>query len=148
MALSAARSELKTVIEAYKAKEQGYGERIEASEIARAKAARSEAAARRALADLEKQHEELAADRKKLTERLREQEKQLREAKAKLSEGGRENSETDLLRQHLVEELEDARERHQKDLTDRDFTIDQTRKKYQGTRFPTDIVTSTDLPFL
>jgi myosin protein heavy chain len=31
-----------------------------------------------------------------------------------------------------VEELEDERERHQKDLADRDFTIDQTRKKYQG----------------
>ena len=37
-----------------------------------------------------------------------------------------------MLRQHLVEELEDERERHQKDLADRDFTIDQTRKKYQG----------------
>jgi myosin protein heavy chain len=37
-----------------------------------------------------------------------------------------------MLRQHLVEELEDTRERHQKDLADRDFTIDQTRKKYQA----------------
>jgi len=42
-ALSAARAELKTVIEAYKTKEQGYVERLEAAEIARAKAARGEA---------------------------------------------------------------------------------------------------------
>lgn len=131
-ALSAAREELKTVIEAYKTKESGYVERIEATEIARAKAARGEAAARRALSDLEKQHEELAADRKKLQDRLRDYDKQIRDLKGKLSDGGRETSETDLLRQHLVEELEDARERHQKDLTDRDFTIDQTRKKYQA----------------
>jgi hypothetical protein len=36
------------------------------------------------------------------------------------------------LRQRLAEELEDEREQHQKDLAERDFTIDQTRKKYQG----------------
>ncbi|KAF6744008.1 myosin II heavy chain [Ephemerocybe angulata] len=120
-ALSAAREELKTVIEAYKTKESGYVERIEATEIARAKAARGEAAARRALSDLEKQHEELAADRKKLQDRLRDYDKQIRDLKGKLSDGGRETSETDLLRQHLSK-------RHQKDLTDRDFTIDQTRK--------------------
>lgn len=87
---------------------------------------------RRTLADLEKQHEALAADRKKLQERLKEQERQLRDLKSKVSDGGRENSESDMLRQHLVEELEDTRERHQKELADRDFTIDQTRKKYQA----------------
>ena len=37
-----------------------------------------------------------------------------------------------VLRQRLAEELEDEREQHQKDLSERDFTIDQTRKKYQG----------------
>jgi hypothetical protein len=35
--------ELRTVIETYKAKEQSYQERLEAAEIARAKAARGEA---------------------------------------------------------------------------------------------------------
>jgi hypothetical protein len=37
-----------------------------------------------------------------------------------------------LLQKRLAEELEDEREQHQKDLAERDFTIDQTRKKYQG----------------
>lgn len=149
VALSAAREELRNVIEAYKAKEQGYLDKIEATEIARAKASRGESTGRahppisarlfsptftvrRTLADLEKQHEALAADRKKLQERLKEQERQLRDLKSKLSDGGKDNSESDMLRQHLVEELEDTRERHQKDLADRDFTIDQTRKKYQA----------------
>ncbi|TEB25037.1 hypothetical protein FA13DRAFT_1259333 [Coprinellus micaceus] len=44
VALSAAREEMKTVIEAYKTKEQGYLEKIEATEIARAKASRGESA--------------------------------------------------------------------------------------------------------
>lgn len=42
VALSASREELRNVIEAYKAKEQGYLDKIEAAEIARAKASRSE----------------------------------------------------------------------------------------------------------
>jgi uncharacterized membrane protein len=37
------QTELRTVIETYKAKEQSYQERLEAAEIARAKAARGEA---------------------------------------------------------------------------------------------------------
>lgn len=44
----------------------------------------------------------------------------------------RRTSESDVIRQKLSEELEDEREQHQKDLAERDFTIDQTRKKYQG----------------
>ena len=86
---------------------------------------------RRTLADIEKQVADLTAERKKYQDRARESEKQIRDLKEKLSQGVQ-NPEADLIRQHLVEELEDERERHQKNLTDRDFTIDQTRKKYQG----------------
>jgi peptidoglycan hydrolase CwlO-like protein len=43
-ALNASQSELKTVINAYKTKEQGYEKRLEEVEIARATAARKEAA--------------------------------------------------------------------------------------------------------
>lgn len=35
-------------------------------------------------------------------------------------------------RNRLVQQLQDERQQHQKDLADRDFTSDQTRKKYQG----------------
>ncbi|KAJ6591377.1 myosin II heavy chain [Mycena sp. CBHHK59/15] len=43
----------------------------------------------------------------------------------------RESTDMEVLRQRLTEELEDEREQHQKDLAERDFAADQTRKKYQ-----------------
>ena len=52
---------------------------------------------------------------------------------SKLEEEGREASDLAVFQKRLEEELEDEREQHQKDLAERDFTIDQTRKKYQGT---------------
>ncbi|EDQ99797.1 myosin II heavy chain [Laccaria bicolor S238N-H82] len=129
---SAALSELRAVVESYKAKEQSYQERLEAAEIARAKAARGEAFARRTLVDVEKLQTEAVAERQITHDRLRAAELRLRELEAKLEEEVRESSETTVLRQRLAEELEDEREQHQKDLAERDFTIDQTRKKYQA----------------
>lgn len=52
---------------------------------------------------------------------------------SKLEEEGRESSDLAVIQKRLEEELDDEREQHQKDLAERDFTIDQTRKKYQGT---------------
>lgn len=56
----------------------------------------------------------------------------IRTLEADMDKEGRESSEMTILRQRLADELEDEREQHQKDLSERDFTIDQTRKKYQG----------------
>jgi myosin protein heavy chain len=136
------------VIESYKAKEQSYQERLEAAEITRTKAARGEAfgslslcphvnlfqnqgTARRTLVDVEKLQTEAVTERQITHDRLRAAELRLRELEAKLEQEGCESSETTVLRQHLAEELEDERGR-QKDLAERDFTIDQTRKKHQG----------------
>jgi myosin protein heavy chain len=38
----------------------------------------------------------------------------------------------EVFRRRLTEEMEDERDQYQKDLSERDFTIDQTRKKYQS----------------
>lgn len=56
----------------------------------------------------------------------------MRSIESKLEEEGRESSDLAVIQKRLEEELEDEREQHQKDLAERDFTIDQTRKKYQG----------------
>ena len=76
-----------------------------------------------------------AEDMKIETERkrveLRSKEKAAR-SEARVEEDGRDMSELDLLRHRLAEELGDERKQHQKDLAERDFTADQTRKKYQG----------------
>jgi myosin protein heavy chain len=88
--------------------------------------------ARRSLVDIEKSQGEALAERQIAEGRLQVAEQRLRELEAKLEEEGRESSDIDMLRQRLAEELEDEREQHQKDIAARDFTTDQTRKKYQG----------------
>jgi hypothetical protein len=54
--------------------------------------------------------------------------------RTKLYEDGRESADLGTIQKQLAADLEDEREQHQKDLAERDFTVDQTRKKYQGTR--------------
>lgn len=67
-----------------------------------------------------------------MEERTKVAEERVRFLETKLEEEGRESSDLDLLRQRLAEEMEDERKQHQQDLADRDFTADQTRKKYQS----------------
>lgn len=88
--------------------------------------------ARRALAEAEKSQAQALAERKVTEGRLSVTEQKLRDMEAKIEEDSRESSDLDLLKQRLAEELQDEREQHQKDLSERDFTADQTRKKYQG----------------
>ena len=88
--------------------------------------------ARRALADAEKAHAEIVADRQAVEQRLQAAEKRVQELERRLEEEGRESSDLELLRQRLAEEMEDERKQHQQDIAERDFAADQTRKKYQG----------------
>ena len=88
--------------------------------------------ARRLIADLEKLRDK---DVNEFKRALQTAEQRIRTLEAEMDKEGRESSEMTILRQRLAEELEDEREQHQKDLSERDFTIDQTRKKYQGTPF-------------
>ena len=73
-----------------------------------------------------------ASERVATEERLKATEERMHELEAKLEEEGRESSDLELLRQRLREEMEDERKQHQQDLAERDFTADQTRKKYQS----------------
>ncbi|KAL1743339.1 nonmuscle myosin heavy chain b [Schizophyllum fasciatum] len=129
---SAAVSELRTAIEGYKANELSYQQKLEATEIARAKAARAEAHVKRQLSDLEKAHSALESEHKGVQKRLKSAEHRVAQLEAKLEDEGRDSSDLELLRQRLTEELDDEREQHQKDLAERDFNADQTRKKYQA----------------
>lgn len=88
--------------------------------------------ARRTLIETEKAQSETATARKLAEDRLQAAEKKLRDLDGKLEEEGRESSEAVIARKRLAEELEDEREQHQKDLAERDFATDQTRKKYQA----------------
>ena len=90
------------------------------------------ASARRALADAEKTHSNLSAERQAIEEELAATKERVQELEAKLEEEGRESSDLEVLRLRLTEQMEDERKQHQQDLTERDFAADQTRKKYQS----------------
>lgn len=75
---------------------------------------------------------EAASERQATEDRLNGAEERIHELEAKLEDEGRESSDLEMLRQRLREEMDDERKQHQQDLADRDFTADQTRKKYQS----------------
>lgn len=77
----------------------------------------------------------LIAERDSAEDRLKAAEDAMRELELRLEEGSREFTDMGVLRQRISEEMEDERKQYQKDLADRDFTADQTRKKYQGIAF-------------
>ncbi|CCM01260.1 uncharacterized protein FIBRA_03309 [Fibroporia radiculosa] len=126
------QSELQTALEAYKAQTNSYLKKLDEAEIARAKIARAESSARRALADAEKAHAHAATEWHAAEAKLTAAEERMRVLEAKLDEEGRESSDLELLRQRLAEGMEDERKQHQEELAERDFASDQTRKKYQA----------------
>jgi myosin protein heavy chain len=75
---------------------------------------------------------EAIGGRRAAEDRLAVTERQLRELEAKFEDEGREFADMDTFRRRLAEVMVAERDQYQKDLAERDFTFDQTRKKYQG----------------
>ncbi|THH29323.1 hypothetical protein EUX98_g4864 [Antrodiella citrinella] len=123
--------ELQEVVESYKTKTDSYLKKAEEAEVAKTKAQRAEQSVRRALSDAEKAHSSTVAEKNVLADKLKVAEARIRDLQHRLEAEGRESSDLDVLRQRLTEEMEDERKQHQQDLAERDFTADQTRKKYQ-----------------
>jgi hypothetical protein len=87
------------------------------------------------MTDTGKTQATLIAERDAAEDTLKAAEVKIRELEARLEEESREFTDMGVLRQRISEEMEDERKQYQKDLAERDFTADQTRKKYQGTAF-------------
>lgn len=81
---------------------------------------------------MEKTHLDIVAEKKAIEERLQTTGHKLRELEQQIEEEDRESSELGIHRRRLAQQLQDERLQHQKDLAERDFAGDQTRKKYQG----------------
>lgn len=77
----------------------------------------------------------LVAERDAAEDMLKATEAKIHELEARLEEESREFTDMGVLRQRIAEEMDDERKQYQKELAERDFTADQTRKKYQGTVF-------------
>jgi hypothetical protein len=89
--------------------------------------------ARQSIADTGKAQKALVAERDAAVNQLQFAEAKIQELETRLEQDSRESSDMGALRQRISEEMDDERKQYQKDLADRDFTADQTRKKYQGT---------------
>lgn len=139
-------------MDAFRAKSESYRAKLEAAEIEKVKISRAEAlcawppfssvmyfieyiAVRQSMTDTGKARTALIAERDATDNKLKAAEVKIHELEARLEEEGREFSDMGVLRQRISEEMEDERKQYQKDLAERDFTADQTRKKYQGTRY-------------
>jgi myosin protein heavy chain len=147
---TAAQSELREAVEAFRTKADMYRAKLEAAEIEKAKTSRVETQcespisftgtrfveclpARQSVADAGKAQKALVAERDAAENQLQFAEAKIQELETRLEQGSRESSDMGALRQRISEEMDDERKQYQKDLADRDFTADQTRKKYQGT---------------
>ncbi|KAG8221578.1 P-loop containing nucleoside triphosphate hydrolase protein [Butyriboletus roseoflavus] len=128
----AMQSELQQAIESYKQKTTINNAKLQDAEVALAKAEQAETFARRAFTDLESTYLDIAAEKKAIEERLQITEHKLRELEQQIEEEDRESSELGIHRRRLAQQLQDERLQHQKDLSERDFAIDQTQKKYQA----------------
>jgi myosin protein heavy chain len=84
------------------------------------------------MTDTGKAQSTLIAERDATKDRMKAAEVKIHELEARLEEGSREFTDMGVLRQRISEEMADERKQYQKDLAERDFTADQTRKKYQG----------------
>ncbi|KAG8883338.1 hypothetical protein FRB97_006763 [Tulasnella sp. 331] len=130
-ASTAIYSELREAVEVSQSKAEQYLGRLEAAEIAKAKAVRAETLARQSLENAEKAQVSAVADRKAAEVRIASLEQQIHDYEARLEDENRGYADAELLNHRLAEEMESERDQYQKDLSDRDFTIDQTRQKYQ-----------------
>ena len=89
--------------------------------------------ARQSMADANKAQKALVAEREAAVNQLQFAEAKIQELETRLEQDSRESSDMGALRQRISAEMDDERKQYQKELAERDFTADQTRKKYQGT---------------
>ena len=94
---------------------------------------------KRSLADTEKAQEEAKHDRKSLKEQLRNAEKTIQSLQSK-QQNDAEMSNLEHMYSQLVEELDDERKQHEKDINDANFASEQTRNKYQGKIYSTGLI--------
>ncbi|KAI9457605.1 myosin II heavy chain [Lactarius psammicola] len=128
---SAAQSELREAVEAFRVKADTYRAKLEAAEIEKVKVSRAEAQSRQSMADASKAQKALVVERDAAVNQLQFAEAKIRELETRLEEESRESSDMGVLRQRISVAMDDERKQYQKDLAERDFTADQTRKKYQ-----------------
>ncbi|KTW30216.1 hypothetical protein T552_00694 [Pneumocystis carinii B80] len=115
----------------YKNRAEEYFNKLETAEINVIKASRSEAFTRSQLKDAEETISKMLEERKEMEEYFQSLQKQIQELEAKVEDNSIEILEANMSRQRIEQELEIYRGRRQKEIEDREYSLEQTRKKYQ-----------------
>ncbi|CAG8475115.1 8080_t:CDS:10 [Diversispora eburnea] len=115
----------------YKSKVEMMSSKLDAAELSRLKAEKSEGLLKLQVTELEQSLVEASNDRKIAQDKARYLEEQLMELEAKMDDDAAEIADFNLLRSRLTDEFNEERERYKKDIEDIQYSLDQTRKKYQ-----------------
>lgn len=115
----------------YKNRAEEYFNKLETAEINVIRASRSEAFIRTQLNDAEETISKMLGERKEMEEYFHSLQKQVQELEAKIEDSSIELLEANMSRQRIEQELEIYKGRRQKEIEDREYSLEQTRKKYQ-----------------
>ncbi|CAG8531984.1 6454_t:CDS:10 [Acaulospora morrowiae] len=124
-------AELAESLDAYKAKLDMISIKHDAAELSRLKAEKSEGLLKLQVTELEQSLVEISNDKKIAQDKARYLEEQLVELDAKMEDDAVEIADFASLRSRLQDEFDEERERYRKDIEEIQFSLDQTRKKYQ-----------------
>ena len=140
---------MQEALKAYRSKAESYLSRLDKSENEKAKAiAKAESGlclntsylilshfvstAADTLKNAEAQHIQALQAHKKVVDQLSAAQDQLRNLEDNVVQSDREHAELRAEQQRLIEELQEERDRHQSELSERDFAVSQTQKTYQS----------------
>lgn len=127
----ASSSDLEHALASWKQKADQYRDRVEAAEVARLKAEKSETFAKVSLADTERRRAEAAEDREAAEQRARLAEQRVRELEAYLEDEGGDFTKAQRETERTVAELNELRAQYDRAMNDRDYTVEATRQRFQ-----------------
>ncbi|CAG8497152.1 329_t:CDS:10 [Acaulospora colombiana] len=124
-------AELAESLDIHKAKLDVISIKLDAAELSRLKVEKTEGLLRLQITELEQSLVEISNDKKIAQDKARYLEEQLAELEAKMEDDAVEIADFGSLRSRLQDEFDEERERYKKDIEEIQFSLDQTRKKYQ-----------------
>jgi len=127
----ASTGDLENALVSWKQKADQYRDRVEAAEVARLKAEKSETFAKVSLVDSERRRAEAAEDREAAEQRARVAEQRVRELEAYLEDEGGDFTKAQRETERTLAELNELRDLYDRAMKDRDYTVEATRQRFQ-----------------
>ncbi|CAG8563681.1 4096_t:CDS:10 [Ambispora gerdemannii] len=117
-------------LNSYKSKTDGTIAKLENFELERLKAEKNEEYLKVHIKELEAALSDAINDRKSAEEKIKTLEEEIVEMESKMDDEAMEMADLSLIKRRLQEDIDEERDRYKKDLEEREFALEQTRKKY------------------